>query len=687
MSYPARTITQTFGTIQPSTKILEAESDLTASTLHRPKNNTWVDDSLVSSCYNCASAFGFFLRKHHCRCCGNIFCASCSNNYIQIPEYIYDRPSPEDYWNLSYYARSLRGPEERVCDACRSLIEMRKREFVSFSAMLDNPPSVRGLNTDPLCTADMREQYLQTLRAIQYKLPDDPYTPIELKLLQVNSSLFANHSKYTVHLLKTICWNSQGEELALRVLRNPINCPCRDLWCTRTCQPELSTDDCLHVLHTCRENLPPTIVDILLGIISISPEPVLLCHVPLLVDMLLSTGNTALIKRLVELLLSTNRLFYHSFWAVQIGVSRGNAMTGGASSFYSAINPDVLQHVTTVYRFYAGLVDHLADPIPYLQEQFQMLGPMPLPYAPDTVLVEVQQDSMVIKDSCTRPICLTFYTNTGATINLLFKREDISRDVTVLNLMTLCNIILEDHLEEDFPLIAYPAMCLTPNGGVIEIVRGAQTVYQIAKEGRTILQHIILQNDHLVVRDILQRYMRSLVVYTLQNYYIGLGDRHLQNIMITDDGVIFHIDFGYILGEDAHLGSGQVKINTDMIEAMGGADEQLYRDYLDLCARGTTILRKHYILFHLLLQQSGDAESVTKFIRNRFQPRQSDSDVADSLVSIIRQSSEGYGGYIIDFFHYHTQEKTVQTGFTKLVKTAIGAVASLADMHGGHPTV
>jgi len=52
----------------------------------------WVPDNKVTACFNCSRSFWFLLRKHHCRCCGRIFCRSCSECFKKIVEYGYTQP-------------------------------------------------------------------------------------------------------------------------------------------------------------------------------------------------------------------------------------------------------------------------------------------------------------------------------------------------------------------------------------------------------------------------------------------------------------------------------------------------------------------------------------------------------------------------------------------------------------------
>ncbi|XP_067014667.2 myotubularin-related protein 3 isoform X2 [Anabrus simplex] len=63
----------------------------------------WVPDHAVNRCMGCDTEFWLGRRKHHCRNCGKIFCADCSENTVPLPrEQLYD--------------------PVRVCSSCFSLL-------------------------------------------------------------------------------------------------------------------------------------------------------------------------------------------------------------------------------------------------------------------------------------------------------------------------------------------------------------------------------------------------------------------------------------------------------------------------------------------------------------------------------------------------------------------------------------
>nr|XP_015210333.1 PREDICTED: FYVE and coiled-coil domain-containing protein 1 isoform X2 [Lepisosteus oculatus] len=43
----------------------------------------WLVDKEVNHCLGCQSPFTWWLRRHHCRLCGRIFCYYCSNNFVK----------------------------------------------------------------------------------------------------------------------------------------------------------------------------------------------------------------------------------------------------------------------------------------------------------------------------------------------------------------------------------------------------------------------------------------------------------------------------------------------------------------------------------------------------------------------------------------------------------------------------
>ena len=71
--------------------------------------------------------------------------------------------------------------------------------------------------------------------------------------------------------------------------------------------------------------------------------------------------------------------------------------------------------------------------------------------------------------------------------------------------------------------------------------------------------------------------------YCVITYILGIGDRHMDNIMLTNSGHMFHIDFGFIFGKDPKPRPPPMKFCKEMVEAMGGANSSHYAEFRNYC--------------------------------------------------------------------------------------------------------
>ncbi|KAL4771018.1 FYVE zinc finger-domain-containing protein [Aspergillus nidulans var. acristatus] len=69
---------------------------------NRPR---WQPDTEVTECPICRTTFSFWYRKHHCRKCGRVVCASCSPHRITIPRQYIVHPPTSDRSSASALAQ------------------------------------------------------------------------------------------------------------------------------------------------------------------------------------------------------------------------------------------------------------------------------------------------------------------------------------------------------------------------------------------------------------------------------------------------------------------------------------------------------------------------------------------------------------------------------------------------------
>lgn len=132
-------------------------------------------------------------------------------------------------------------------------------------------------------------------------------------------------------------------------------------------------------------------------------------------------------------------------------------------------------------------------------------------------------------------------------------------------------------------------------------------------KGIGILPWLIEQNEASTesATQLRERFLESCASYCVITYLLGIGDRNLDNMLLRADGSLFHIDYGFILGQDPKpLDKPQMRITAEMLEALGGTDSKTHKRFQALSSRIYNCLRRHVNLFVCMLRLLVEADPI-----------------------------------------------------------------------------
>lgn len=133
--------------------------------------------------------------------------------------------------------------------------------------------------------------------------------------------------------------------------------------------------------------------------------------------------------------------------------------------------------------------------------------------------------------------------------------DDLRQDQLIVMMIQLMDGLMK-RAALNLCLTPYSILATSPTSGLLEFVDNAMPISQILSSNNgSILQYfqsVAPQKGakYDVVPDVMSTYVRSCAGYCVITYLLGVGDRHLDNIMLRTSGHFFHIDFGFIFGRD-----------------------------------------------------------------------------------------------------------------------------------------
>ena len=191
------------------------------------------------------------------------------------------------------------------------------------------------------------------------------------------------------------------------------------------------------------------------------------------------------------------------------------------------------------------------------------MAPLPLPLNGNIEVVGIIPEKASIFKSNLSPLLLYFSCSDGSEYPIIFKDgDDMRQDQLVIQLFTLMDRLLRQE-NLDVKLTPYPVLATGPQQGMMQYIP-SKTIANIVSENGTILNYMRAHypdegsvGTYGVDPGVIDTFVRSCgkpstrvrgnvlhfvlfyvsAGYCVVTYLLGVGDRHLDNLLVAPDGV------------------------------------------------------------------------------------------------------------------------------------------------------